>query len=177
MNPSKTTRAVRQAAAVPLRRALLGLLAGLVLGAPAAAHDFRLGSLTIDHPYATPTVAGMAHGAVYFRGIRNRGGEADRLLGASTPRADKVTLHETLLDDNVARMREVAAIELPARKTTPLRHGQRHHLMLVGLDQALVVGDRFDLRLRFERAGEITVKVWVQQPRGGGAGEHRHHQH
>ena len=57
-------------------------------------------------------------------------------------------------------MREVPAIDLPAGQEVQLRHGQRWHLMLVNLRQPLAVGDRFDLTLKFEKAGEHKVKVW-----------------
>ena len=41
--------------------------------------------------------------------------------------------------------------------------------MLMGLQRPLVLGERFALTLRFERAGEREVMVWVQQPRAGSA--------
>lgn len=151
----------------PSRRA--ALQAALALAAWTAtgvqAHDFRVGDLAIDHPYATPSNPGVATGAVYFRGIRNRGRSADRLIAASTPVAERVELHRMRLDGEVMRMREIPAIDLPAGQTVPLRHGQPTHLMLLGLKQPLAVGDRFELRLRFAQAGETTVQVWVQQPR------------
>ena len=99
-----------------------------------------------------------------------RGDEPDRLIGGSTDRAGRVEIHETVMDGDIARMREVDAIALPAQSKTPLRHGQRYHLMLVDLKQPLVDGERFDLTLRFERNGVTTVKVWVQRP-GGRAAE------
>jgi periplasmic copper chaperone A len=69
-----------------IARLLAGLLAGLA--APAAlAHGARLGSLEIDHPYALPTATGVPHGAAYLRGIRNRGEQPDRLLGANWDQA------------------------------------------------------------------------------------------
>lgn len=149
----------------------LAMAAALSAVAPTAgAHDFRAGKLQIDHPYALPTSAGVTNGAVYFRGIRNRGDEPDRLIGGSTDRAGRVEIHETVMDGDIARMREVDAIALPAQSKTPLRHGQRYHLMLVDLKQPLVDGERFDLTLRFERNGVTTVKVWVQRP-GGRAAE------
>ena len=49
-----------------------------------------------------------------------------------------------------------------------------YHLMLIDLKRPLKDGERFDLTLRFERAGERTVTVWVQVPRGEAAGGHRH---
>lgn len=140
----------------------------------AHAHDFRAGDLVIDHPYATPSLPGIKNGAAYFRGIRNAGGAADRLLGARTDVAARVELHSMRTEKDVMRMREVPAIELPAGKTIQLRHGQSQHLMLVDLKKPLVVGERFDLTLVFEKAGEKTVKVWVQKPKDANTGHHQH---
>ncbi|MBB1649869.1 copper-binding protein [Delftia sp. UME58] len=151
------------------RRKALGMLLGmgcaLALPPTAQAHDFRVGDLVIDHPYATPSIAGSSNGAAYLRGISNKGKNADRLIGASTPMAARVELHEMKMDGDIMRMREVPFIELPAGQEVQLRHGQSHHLMLLGLTQPLRDGDRFDLTLQFEKAGEYKVKAWVQQPK------------
>ena len=73
------------------------------------------------------------------------------------------------------RMRAIDGIALPPGTEVRLRHGGEHHLMLLGLKQPLLVGDRFPLTLRFERAGEREVMVWVQQPRvSAGVHEHKH---
>jgi copper(I)-binding protein len=50
----------------------------------------RAGDLTIDHPYAVPTLAGVSTGALYFRAITNNGNEPDHLLSARTKVADSV---------------------------------------------------------------------------------------
>jgi periplasmic copper chaperone A len=82
------------------------------------------------------------------------------------------------MDGEVMRMRQVSAIELPAKGEVRMGHtqtsakGAGHHLMLEGLKAPLKDGDRFDLTLRFEKAGERTVQVWVQQPRGAVAHKH-----
>jgi copper(I)-binding protein len=152
-------------------------LAALVTWAsPAHAHDFRLGPLRIDHPYATPTPPGASTGAAYLRGIRNTGGQADRLIGASTPAARAVEIHRSVIDaQHVMRMRAIDGIDLPPKGEVRLRHGGEHHLMLIGLQQPLKDGDRFPMTLRFEKAGEREVMVWVQQPRdAAGAHQHKH---
>lgn len=164
---SSSCRAARWTAA-----ALLGTLAFL---GNACAHDFRVGELSIDHPYATPSLPGVKTGAAYLRGIRNKGSAPDRLIGASTPVAERVELHTRQTEGDVVRMREVSAIELPPGQEVQLRHGQPQHLMLVGLKKPLKAGELFDLTLRFEHAGQITVKAWVQQPRAAaGDGAHKH---
>lgn len=153
----------------------LAAIAVLLAATTAHAHDFRAGNLIIDHPYAIPSLAGAGNGAAYFRGIRNRGATADRLLSATTAAAERVELHEMKMDGDVMRMREVPAIDLPAGEEVQLRHGQRFHLMLISLRQPLATGDSFDLTLKFEKAGEHKVKVSVQQPRSGsGKGGHSH---
>jgi len=156
-----------------IRRCML--IGGVALSLNQAhAHDFKLGDLVIDHPYATPSLAGTRNGNVYFKGLRNRGGQADRLIAAKSAVAERVELHQMQMDGTIMRMREVPAIELPARTEVKLRHGGAgtHHLMLVNLKQALKEGERFDLELVFEKAGTRTVNVWVQKPRSGTPHQH-----
>lgn len=149
------------------------------------AHGTRAGDLTLDHPYAVPTLAGVRTGALYFRAITNTGNEPDQLLSARTTVADTVDLHHMQMDGNVMRMRAVAAIDLPARTEVRLRHGSAaaaaggYHLMLNGLKAPLKDGDRFAVVLQFRRAGEREVMVWVQTPKDrdrdvGHSGVHQH---
>ena len=147
-----------------------------VLTPHASAHDFRLGPLRIDHPYATPTPAGTKTGAAYLRSLRNTGDQPDRLIGARTPLARTVEIHRSVIDaQNVMRMRAIDGITLPPQAELQLRHGGEYHLMLIDLKQPLKDGDRFPMTLRFEKAGEREVMVWVQTPRGAaGASSHRH---
>ena len=153
-----------------------GLVALAAFGGPASAHDFKLGPLRIDHPYATPTPPGAANGAAYLRGIRNTGDQPDRLIGASTPAARTVEIHRSVIDaQNVMRMRAIGGIALPPKAELQLRHGGEHHLMLIDLKQPLKDGDRFPMTLRFEKAGEREVMVWVQTPRGAvSTHQHKH---
>ncbi|MEX8493289.1 copper chaperone PCu(A)C [Sphaerotilus sp.] len=151
----------------PLRRHCLTTALTLALAAPCVvlAHDFKAGDIVIDHPYATPSLPGARTGAVYFRGLRNTGHSADRLVSARTPAAGSVEIHRMVMDGEVMRMGSLDSVALPAGGELPFRHGGQYHLMLIDLKSPLVVGDRFALTLRFERGGEREVTVWVQQPR------------
>jgi copper(I)-binding protein len=142
----------------------------------AFAHDFKVGNMVIDHPYATPTLVGQSTGAVYFRNLRNRGTEADRLLSAQTSAAARVALHRMQMQGEVMRMNAVQAIEIPAKSDMRMGHAstEGYHLMLEELKAPLKDGDSFALTLRFEKAGERTVQVHVQTPRKGAAHEHKH---
>lgn len=158
------------------RRAWSCLAAWLVLplSGTAIAHDFKLGPLRIDHPYATPTPAGARTGAAYLRTLRNTGDQADRLIGATTPAARTVEIHRSVIDaQNVMHVRAIDGIDLPPKAELQLRHGGEHLLMLIDLKAPLKVGERFPMTLRFEKAGEREVMVWVQQPRSS-TPAHRH---
>lgn len=139
----------------------------------AQAHDFKAGELLIDHPYAVPTADGARTGAVYFRTLKNTGRTVDRLIGARTPAAASVEIHRSTMDGNVMRMRAIEAFDLPPGAQIKLRHGGDTHLMLIDLKAPLKEGARFPIVLRFERAGEREVMVWVQQPTDR-APEHKH---
>ncbi len=159
----------RAAAAGPA--ALLSALAPL-----ASAHDFRLGPLRTDHPYATPTPPGAATGAAYVCGIRNTGDQPDRLVGASTPVARTVEIYRSVIDDqSVMRMRAIDGIALPPKAEVQLRQGGEFHLMLIDLKHPLKRGERFPMPLRFQHAGEREVMAWVQQPREAASAQiHKH---
>jgi periplasmic copper chaperone A len=156
------------------RRVVLLASAALAWPPHVAAHGSRVGDLAVDHPYATPTPAGARNGAAFFRRINNRGKQADRLVAASTPVAQAVEFHRSVRDGDVMRMRPLDAIDVPAQAEISLRHDGDTHLMLVGLKEPLRDGQRFPMRLRFERAGEVEVTVWVQTPRAGAGAAHRH---
>ncbi len=144
------------------------------------AHGFKLGELDIAHPYAIASMPGQTVGGVFFKHIANSGDKADRLLSASvTPAiASKTELHTMSTENDVMRMREVTAIELPAKATVPMTRGLKkdgYHVMLMGLKAPLKVGDKFPLTLKFEQAGTVEVIVNVEALKADSALEtHKH---
>lgn len=71
------------------------------------------------------------------------------------------------------KMRQIPAVELAAGKTTELKPGG-FHVMLLGLTKPLREGERFPLTLVFEKAGKIDIEVEIAK---AGAGGHHHHGH
>ena len=140
------------------------LMAGvtLIVAATAAhAHSFKLGNIDIGHPYARATVAGQPIGGGFLK-LNNRGGD-DKLLSATAAVSASVEMHAMNMDGDVMRMRQVDAIPLPAGKALELKPGG-YHLMFVGLKAPLNAGDKFPLKLKFEKAGEVEVMVNVEAP-------------
>lgn len=137
----------------------LFLAAALVAG-PALAHDIQKGPIKIIHPWARATVPAQKIGAGYMS-IQNTGKDADRLVGASTAVAERVEMHVTTVENNVARMREVKGYDVKPGEFVHLAPGGAH-LMLVNLKQPLKAGDSFPIKLRFERAGEVDLPMMIE---------------
>jgi len=136
------------------------IVTGVLASSAAAEHGYRKGDLDVRHPWTRATPPGAKNAAGYLE-IRNSGKEPDRLVGASTPNAERVELHMTVREGDVMKMREVQSFEVPAGQRLTLRPGGRH-LMIVGLKRPLAKDERLPLTLRFERAGEIQVELGVQ---------------
>ena len=136
------------------------LLLVAVLGVPAGAQEFRLGSLAITEPWSRELPPVAPNGAAYF-GVENRGTSADRIVSVHTPIAKRAELHTHEMDGNVMSMRHVHAVEVPAGGTVSFEP-EGLHVMLFGLREPLRHGDRYPLTVVFENAGEIEAMVEVR---------------
>jgi periplasmic copper chaperone A len=139
----------------------VAIVAMILVGGSAAAHEYRRETLEIDHPWARATPQAVKNGAVYLE-IRNIAPEPDRLVAISTPAADKAELHKTEREGDILRMREAPMLDIPANDSVLLRPGGLH-IMLTGLKAPLKAGTEFPLTLRFERAGPIEVEIRVER--------------
>lgn len=122
------------------------------------------GQVGIADAWASATFSAHGTSAGYLVIINNQQVE-DRLTGASSPWADHVTLHASVTQGNVASMRELTVLPIPAGGRAALTPGA-YHLMLTGLYAPLVAGDVVPVTLVFEQAGEVEVKLNVR-PLGG----------
>jgi hypothetical protein len=134
-----------------MKRILL-LASALLLPLPA------LAGVVVSAPWARASILASRPGAAYLTLTSAAG---DRLIGAATPVADRVTIHAVETDQvGVGRMVHIEVLDLPPSQAVTLAPGSMH-LMLMGLDGKLQEGTRFPLTLTFETAGEITVEVPV----------------
>ena len=139
----------------------LVLAATLVFTAGVLAHSHEKGDIQVRHPWSRATPPG-AKVAVAYMEIRNAGAQPDRLLSASTELAQRVEMHITRQEGDVMKMREVKSFEIPARERYELRPGGAH-MMLVDIVRPLKKGERFAMKLVFERAGALQIELEVQE--------------
>lgn len=136
-----------------------GRLAAVLLAGWACAAAFAADGPRVSDAWARATPPGVAMGAAYL--TLHGGTQPDRLVGARTDRAETVEIHEVVERDGVARMRPVAAVEIPARAVVSLAPNGTH-LMLVGLDRPLAAGDSLQVELEFAASPKQTVAVVVR---------------
>lgn len=146
-----------------LKHALV-LAALLLPGAFANAHEYTQGDLHIAHPWSLQLPPNAPNVAAYFI-VHNNGKADDRLLGADSPLSDDVQLHEhAKAASGAMKMQQVPNVLVPAGKDLTFSPGAYHVMLMQPKDRSLLVdGKRFPLTLHFEKAGDITVEVAVQQ--------------
>jgi copper(I)-binding protein len=119
------------------------------------------GTLTVTEAWARPST-GMALAGAAYLSITNGTGQADALLGVTTPAAKNPELHETTADaSGMMAMHPVSRIEIPAGGTVKLEPGG-YHIMLINLTGEFVAGSTIELTLQFEKAAPVTVTAEVR---------------
>lgn len=118
------------------------------------------GPIGIIDPWAPAMPGGIGTGAGYMVIVNNQP-EGDRLIAAKSPWAEHVTLHASTMDGNIARMRNLKALEIPPGQRVTLEPGV-YHLMFERMHAPFVAGDQVPLTLVFERGGEVEVTLAVQ---------------
>jgi periplasmic copper chaperone A len=113
----------------------------------------------VDNAWSRATAPGAKIAAGYMV-IRNDSAQGDRLIGASSPLATRVEMHVHLKDGDIVRMREVKGYDVPAKASFELKPGGAH-LMFVDIKRPFKEGEKVPAKLRFEKAGELSVEFNV----------------
>jgi periplasmic copper chaperone A len=118
-----------------------------------------LAQVQIEQPWTRATAPGAQVAGGYMT-IRNAGA-ADKLISVSSPAAAKVELHVHINDNGVMKMREVpGGYDIPAKGAFELKPGGAH-LMFMDLKTPLKEGDKVPVKMKFEKAGEVSAEFQV----------------
>ena len=104
-----------------------------------------------------------------------------RLVGAASPAAKTVEVHNMKVENGVMKMFPVDGVDLPAGKPVKLAPGG-YHVMLMDLQKPLSAGDKVPLKLTFELANKkretVDLNVEVRDIKGNAKAESKgHHGH
>ncbi len=134
-------------------RYLVAVLVTAALAAPSAAHSHKAKGLEIVHPHTVQTQKGAVTARIRMT-IKNSGRAPDRLVSASTPRANKVELDGGNKGGAAFAIKSGEELGLAADGPT---------VMLIGLKKPLVAYDDFKMTLVFEKAGRVAIDVMVEE--------------
>lgn len=135
-----------------------------------------VGNIEISDAWARAMLPGQPTGGGYLT-IVNSGGEADRLVGASSSSAAKVEIHNMEVVNDVMTMRPVeGGLEVPAGATVALEPGGLH-LMFMKVSEPFRDGGVVPLSLEFEKAGKVDVGLPVRKSGEGPASSTDHSGH
>ena len=137
------------------------LVAGLVaLNVGVVGSVWAQAQVKIEDPWVRGTVAQQKASGAF---MRLTAPQDMRLVSASSPVAGVVEVHEMAMDKDVMRMRAVPSLDLAAGKTTELKPGG-YHVMLMDLKQPLKAGESIPLTLVFEDAAKVRSSQTLQAP-------------
>ncbi len=143
-----------------MRRILLA--AALLAATPALA---QTAAIEVEQPWARATPGHAGTGAVYLTLTDH--GDPDSLTGVTTPVAGMAMMHETTMDNGIAKMRMLGSVPLAPHTPVTFKPGALH-IMLTGLKEPLKLGTHFPITLTFAHAAPVTVTVEVLAPGAAG---------
>jgi hypothetical protein len=151
---------------------LISAIFALAMSA-ADAHDYKVGSLEIGHPWTRATPKGATVAGGYLK-ITNKGQTADRLTAATAAFAPRVEIHEMAMKDGMMRMRPLSAgLEIKPGETVEFKPGS-YHIMFMNLKEPLEKGQRIKGTLTFEKAGPVDVEYVVEAVGAPASDRHAH---
>ena len=115
----------------------------------------------IKDAWARSTVQGQKASGAFMKLTAKEG---SKLVGASSPVAGVVEVHEMKMDGNVMQMRAVqGGLDLPAGKAVELKPGG-YHVMLMDLKTPLAKDTTIALTLVFKDAKGVETKTELKVP-------------
>lgn len=115
-----------------------------------------------------PPVAKVLAG---FMKINNPTDKIQLLLGAESPAFEKVEMHRTVMEGDMAKMVRQESIEIPAQGQVEFAPGNLH-LMLINPKQPIKAGDTVMITIKFENGKNSPVEFIV---RSIDTARHSHH--
>lgn len=136
---------------------VLGLLAlNFTLGLNTNA--WAQATVQVDDAWVRGTVSAQKATGAFMRLTPSA---ALRLVAVSSAAAGVAEIHEMSMEKDIMRMRRIQGLDLPAGRTTELKPGG-YHLMLMDLKAPVKAGDAVRLTLTFEDASQKTFTQEVQ---------------
>ena len=117
--------------------------------------------INVEEAWANPGIKG-GNSAIFFE-ISNLTKIDDTLLEVKSSIASAVEIHKTSMVDGVMKMERQFSLPVPREEKVIFKPGGLH-VMLIGLNEDLKVGDTFNITLTFEQHDDVSLDVLVREP-------------
>lgn len=108
----------------------------------------------------TSPAPGMPMAAGYLD-ITNRSGTSIRITGVSSPDYESVEMHETIVEDDIARMREIPVLEIENGETVVFERGGKHLMLMrpIGAPETITLNFYSEELLLLSISAEFTAAM------------------
>jgi len=115
--------------------------------------------ITVSQPRIRATAPGQTVSGAFMT-LVNDSATDYALTSVSFSGASAVEIHETSMEGDMMRMRQVSHIDIPANGSAELKPGS-YHIMLIGLENGLKTGTTEALTLTFSDDSQKMVEAMV----------------
>jgi periplasmic copper chaperone A len=137
---------------------MAAVIAATLVASAATGHEFKIKGFEFIHPWTREPASGVKDVPVYMV-LRNTSAMEDRIVAVSSPFATKGELRA----GKAKGEGQIGAIPIGGNATVEL-DADRPHILLRGLIEPLDGYQYFPLTLTFERAGQMEIEVYVEEP-------------
>jgi len=137
---------------------ITAVIAAMLVAPVATAHEFKIKGFEFIHPWTREPAPGIKDVPVYMV-LRNTAPTEDRIVAVSSPFATKAEMRAGKANGEG----QISAIPIGGNATVEL-DADRPHILLRGLIEPLDGYQYFPLTLTFERAGQMEIEVYVEEP-------------
>lgn len=117
--------------------------------------------IVITDVWASPGIEKGNAGTFFI--LENSTSVDDRLISAESDITQTVEIHLSSMEEGVMKMSPQEFVAVPAKSKVEFKPGG-YHLMLIGLERTMQIGDEFNITLVFENAGTLNLPVTVREP-------------
>lgn len=117
--------------------------------------------LSVEDLYIRATPPNSKNSAA-FMVIKNTDKKEIKLLSAGSEIADRVELHQHVMEDGLMKMRQVKEIMIPGGGSVALQPGG-YHVMFLNLKQPLEEGQSISLSLSFDNGQQLSLEAPVKK--------------
>lgn len=113
-------------------------------------------NVEIKDAFAKASIPGVQNTGVFFK-VKNNENKDIKIISAHYANSAKTELHTHVKDGDMMKMIKVPSFKIPAKGEFSLRPGAEH-VMLIGLKNPLISGEKIELELGFSDGSRTLIK-------------------